>query len=449
MSFKALFIDTNIFLHYRSFDEIDWLKLLNVDQIEIRLPSIVIQELDKHKYSSSPKLRDKANKVIKKLHKLADSGLKINLKPNIDIDFEVSNESPDFLGLGLDPNSQDDKLLASILLFRAENPDLPAILVAADLGLRLKAKYHQIEAICLPDEFKLPAELDQVEKRIKELEQEVLELQRRIPNLELCFSDKSNRLSYKAKRLLPTNLDINGRIENQIDQLKQKYPKTLEDKSDSQSPNPSNMAISTLGSDSPEILPLEVSNYNKKLDEFYENYKQYLEKYIPWRDIYSRIFLIEISIFNSGTCPGEDIDVSMHFPDGFVLCELSDLPDKPEKPQPPSQPIPRTRKDRLSLMMPSLIVPTPPQLSSFINSHNRTEPNVSSLNIRRSNSYDVELYVRKLKQNTLETFDPMIVMFDSFDQVSSFQVDYQIIAANVPRSVTGKLHVIFSHEAEG
>ncbi len=58
MSFKTIFIDTNILLHYQSFDEIDWLKILNIDKLEIRLSSIVIQELDKHKYNpSSSKLR--------------------------------------------------------------------------------------------------------------------------------------------------------------------------------------------------------------------------------------------------------------------------------------------------------------------------------------------------------------------------------------------------------
>lgn len=450
MNFKTVFIDTNILLHYRSFDEIDWLRILNVDRIEICLPSIVIQELDKHKYSSSSKLRDKANKVIKKLHKLADSGLKVNLKPNIDIYFELGNKSPDFTALNLDSCSQDDRLLASILLFKSENPEMPATLVAADLGLRLKAKYYQIEAISLPDELKLPSELAPAEKRIKELEQEILELQLRVPKLELCFSDKSDRLNYKVKKLLPANLDVNEVIKNRIERIKEEYPKILEDGSDSQSLTPSAITIGQMyGSDTPEILPSEISSYNRKLDEFYENYKLYLENYISWLDIRCRLFPLQISILNSGTCPAEDVDVFMHFPDGFVLCELSGLPNEPEQPKAPSLPVPRTRKDRLSLTMPSLTALTLPQLAPFINSQIKTQPNISSLDIRRSNSYDVKLHVRKLKQNIPEAFDPMIVIFDASDLVSSFRIDYKLIAANVPKPITGKLHVIFSKESEG
>jgi hypothetical protein len=219
----------------------------------------------------------------------------------------------------------------------------------------------------------------------------------------------------------------------------------LEEQSSSPSNNPSVMIIGEMyGSDIPEILPAEISNYNKKLDEFYESFQQYLEEYISWLDVRCRVFLLEMSIFNSGTCPAEDVDVFMHFPDGFVLCKLFDLPDKPKEPQPPPQLVPRIRKDRLSFAMPSLAVPTLPQISSLINSQNRTPPNISSPDIRRSNSYDVRLHVRKLKQNTLEDFDPMIIVFDSLDQISSFQIDYQLVAANIPTAVTGKLHVIFS-----
>lgn len=446
MSFKALFIDTNILLHYQSFDEIDWLRLLNVEQVEIRLPSIVIQELDKHKYSSSSKLRDKATKVIRKLHKLADSGLKIQLKTNIDICFEVNSKVADLTAQNLDPNSQDDRLLSSILSFRAENPDLPVILVAADLGLRLKAKYYQIEAICLPDDLKLPSELAQNEKRIKELEQELLEQKRKTPDLKLYFSNGSDRLNCEIKKLFQPNVDLNVVLQERIEQLKEEYPKIPEIESSNQATNFPYITSMTIGqiygSDSPEILPSEISAYNKSLDKFYTDYEHYLKQYVHWLELRYRSVLLEISIFNVGTCPAEDIDVSMHFPDGFILRELADFPEKPKELEPPSRPVPRTRKDRLSLMTPSLAIPALPQIAPFLNSQPRVQPNVSSPDIRRSNSYDVKLHVSKLKQNMSEHFDRMLITFDSFEHASSFRIDYRIVAENIPKPITGALHVI-------
>jgi hypothetical protein len=453
MSFTALFIDTNILLHYQSFDEIDWLSILNVEQVEIRLPSIVIQELDKHKYSSSSKLRDKATKVIKKLHKLADSGLKIKFKTNIDICFEVNSKVADFTALNLDPKSQDDSLLLSILSFRDENPDLPVTLVAADLGLRLKAKYYQIKAICLPDDLKLPAELDQSEKRIKELEQEVLELKRRTPDLKLYFSGGSGRLNCEIKKLFPPDVNLNVALQKCIDQLKQEHPKIPEIESGNQATNFRNITSMNIdqmyGGDTPEILPSEISAYNKNLDKFYTDYECFLDKYFHWLEVRYRSVLLEISIFNVGTCPAEDIDVFMHFPDGFILRKLADFPESPKELKPPSQPVPKTRKDRLSLMTPSLAISTLPQISPFLNSQPRVQPNISSPDIRRSNSYDVELHVRKLKQNISESFARMSITFDSFEHASSFQIDYRIVAANVPKLITGALHVIVDRKIEG
>ncbi|MDJ0662678.1 MAG: hypothetical protein QNJ42_24815 [Crocosphaera sp.] len=158
---------------------------------------------------------------------------------------------------------------------------------------------------------------------------------------------------------------------------------------------------------------------------------------------------MEISILNFGTYPAEDIDVYMHFPDGFTLDKLDNFPNKPQKPQPPSEPVPRTMSermnDRLLLNLSSLSIPSLPPIKD---SQNRTPSNISSVDIRRSNSYNVTLHVGKLKQHTLETIDEMTITFNSIDQVSSFSIDYQLIAANIPNPVYGKLHVIFTEKSE-
>lgn len=446
MSLKAVYIDTNIFLHYKSFDEINWLNIIDADRIEIRVPSVVISELDKHKYSSSSKLRNKAGRVIKKLHQLIDNGLTTNLKPNIDITFEINDDIANYESLGLNPNSQDDRLLASILSYQEANTEVSIVLIAADLGIRLKAKVHQIEAISLPDELKLSVELDQSEKYIKQLERELLELKRITPDLKLCFSDDSNKLKLDLKEGMPSNFDIAETVNKSVQNIKEKYPKLPEPESVAQAPKPSKILLSNdhFGSDKPEILPHEVLDYNKYLDGFYEQYEQYLREYINWRDVLSRSYLVEICIINDGTCSAQDIDIHMHFPDGFTLSEISDFPKKPEEPKPCSQPVPRTREDRirkLSVAMPQISIPKIP-LSAHL--QDRTSPNVSSSDIRRTNSYDVNIHVLKLKQNTSESFDLMILIFESSDLVSRFHIDYKINAENVPKPVIGKLHVMFA-----
>lgn len=453
MSSKTLFIDTNIFLHYKSFDEIDWLSILEASQVEIRIPSIVIQELDKHKYSNSSKLREKATKIIRKLHNLVnlvDSRNNVSLRENIDLYFDVENKVPDLKKLGLDYDSQDDRLLANIILYKNENLNTPTILVAADLGLRLKAKFYKIEAICLPDSLRAPLKLDENEKRIKELEREILELSRKTPELKLCFSDNNSKmLNCEIKKFHPKDCDIELIIQNRINKLKKEYPKMVEVEPDITDDSSIKKTLSNIyEDDKSSILPSEIINYNNKLEQFYIDYEKFIKSYIEWNDFRSRSIVLEISISNSGTCPAEDIDINMHFPDGFVLRDLLEIPSYPEEIEPPVPPTPRTQKERIRSITDLVISPAIPSFNHLIQPQSSTQPNVSSPDIRHSNSYDVEIHVQRIKQNIPESFDPMIITFDSFENASSFGIDYTIIAANVPTPVLGKLHVILSKNTD-
>ena len=70
----ALFPDTNLFLHYRPLNEIDWCSLLQSSTVEIEIAPVVARELETQKtLNQSEKLRDRAETALKLLHKhLAD-----------------------------------------------------------------------------------------------------------------------------------------------------------------------------------------------------------------------------------------------------------------------------------------------------------------------------------------------------------------------------------------
>lgn len=89
-SVKVLFLDTNVYLHCRSVEEIDWLQLIGADSVEIVVPRVTLHELDKQKNShASSKLRERARSVLKKLEAwLANEdqeirpGVKVRLHPD-------------------------------------------------------------------------------------------------------------------------------------------------------------------------------------------------------------------------------------------------------------------------------------------------------------------------------------------------------------------------------
>ena len=68
---KFAFPDTMIFLHFQFFTEIDWNKVLQTNFTTLVIPPVIPKELDKHKYNhASEKIRERANKVTKKLVEL-------------------------------------------------------------------------------------------------------------------------------------------------------------------------------------------------------------------------------------------------------------------------------------------------------------------------------------------------------------------------------------------
>ena len=70
MTTKVSFVDTNLFLHFPTLDQIDWLDLLRCDCVVIivTVTATVIRELNRHKDAPvSFKLRERAASSLKKL----------------------------------------------------------------------------------------------------------------------------------------------------------------------------------------------------------------------------------------------------------------------------------------------------------------------------------------------------------------------------------------------
>src|ERR1039457_3665359 len=74
-----LFIDTNVLLHYRRLEEIDWLGLSRSKEVVIVLCPVVIRELEQKKvFHPQKKIRQRAQEIIASLHsKLSGAGADI------------------------------------------------------------------------------------------------------------------------------------------------------------------------------------------------------------------------------------------------------------------------------------------------------------------------------------------------------------------------------------
>jgi len=64
---QTLFLDTNILLHYKPLDQIDWLQLTRANKVHLAVCMPVIHELDRKK--SDPRLGERAARAISHLEK--------------------------------------------------------------------------------------------------------------------------------------------------------------------------------------------------------------------------------------------------------------------------------------------------------------------------------------------------------------------------------------------
>jgi hypothetical protein len=175
-------------------------------------------------------------------------------------------------------------------------------------------------------------------------------------------------------------------------------------------------------------------SYNAELNSFYQDYEKYLHQKHEFENAMRRSITLEIGLENSGTVPADDIDVHLHFPDGFSLFDAEeDLPQKPELPKPPAE----------IGTFGNFRVPFVPSLQHFDYTKALRPPsNVSSPQIERTNSYDVRSQIKKIKHGYILSIAKFLVQFDSYESVTSFQIDYSISAANLPKPAYGHLSVV-------
>lgn len=445
---KTIYLDTNIFLHYQPFNQINWLEIVKTESATIVIPPVTIRELNKHKDSHSrAQIKKRAGETIRRLSGLYDLGANPKINEGVFISFEDRDPTIDFAAHQLNFNIQDDHLIASILMNLQEAPTDHVVLVTSDLGLALvtKAGRQGINTQKLPENLRIADEPDPNESKVKQLEQQVREFNSRTPNLSLAFGEGTQYATIKLPH--PVSLG-QSEIEEKIIEIKNKFPKIKNEGVHDNAPLPqvkiekSSVIEAFLNMNI--ISQEEVERYNKEVDEYINAYSQFMISNVEFKNLKRRTFKLDIALVNKGTAPAEDIDIHLHFPDGFQLLEEDELPNPPNPSDPPVEPM--TVMQRLdnsmkfSYMLPSSIYFDQPVISP------RLPQNVSSPNIKRVNSYDVDIHVQKIKHNLPVDFAPLFIVFDNFESANSFSVEYRILAANIPHEVTGNLHIVIEKE---
>ncbi len=439
----TLFLDTNIFLHYQMFDQIDWSALLDTSNIEIIIPPVTVHELNKHKDAHpKPRVRSRAGDIIKKLLGLLGDSTEVQIDKGLIVRLEDREPQIDFRQHQLSREVNDDELIASILYLKSEVPEKKVVLVTSDFGLILlgKAKRQGIEIYRLPDTYKLPEEPDPSEKKVLELQTELRKIKNTMPEVLLVFGNGENHVQFPLEHPKPNLASLE--LEKLLANEKNEHPpmQNVQSILKAQGLDTSTMAaLTTMYS----ITSADIDAYNNELEKYYAQCKIFFQKQVDYENLLARTLELDLWVLNRGTAPAEDIDIFMHFPDGFTLFSEEKFPKAPQNPKPPSGP--KTAMEKMNFGLTGLGA-----VMSSLSRQNLNAPefpsNVSGFDIRRTNSYDVHFHVERLKHKLREAADTIYITFANYDDAKSFEIDYRILVANLAEPTEGKLHVIVDQQ---
>ncbi len=194
-----LFADSNLFLHYKPFHEIDWSALGPVDRIEIVVCRTVQTEIDSLKHGRDGRRSDRARRAARTFLQIAQHGPIEQRAESPQVVVSLYAEplpNPD-LADRLDYSRNDDSIIGHLAQFKEYNPTFDVRLLTRDSGPVLTANSLDIPYVVARDEWLLDLEPDDKDRKIQELTLQVQALRAREPDFDFSYNRQpTNRLGH-------------------------------------------------------------------------------------------------------------------------------------------------------------------------------------------------------------------------------------------------------------
>jgi hypothetical protein len=425
-----VFIDTNVLMQYRFFDEVDWPKELGFSDVTLIFAQVVFAELDKFKWAGTRRQKDRARAVLKKLAALALTDTPVALRHGVQaIALDAEPADALFTQHRLQSQSSDDRLLASYFSFREEHTADRLLVLSADSGLAAKARSRRIELVAPDDALELADEPDEIERELEKTRRALAEAKGATPNLNLTFGDGATHGQFEVQPVRA----IDGQTSRQLREAwRKKYPYRAQT-ADSFEIGGQKISLGTFAGFPGFLTEQDAADYNAGVDRAFAKYEAFLSSWPAAVNAYRRILRFELVLENSGTAPATDVDVQL-WTDARGIWR-DDLPKAPSV-------APGLRKAKspfdIAASMPyidhlaDLVIPS--------RNTNEEGPNISDGPEQR-----VQYSVKRVMHHVPCELPVVYFQFDSDDAVGSFAVNFHFIAANIQKPRIDALHVKVEH----
>ena len=301
---KYLVLDTNVFLHYKDFEQIDWKSLVG-DDVTICVAQFVLGEIDKHKDQSRGKIQKRAKKISARFSEifLKEVSTQINI--------EVMDNPPSsaFNDEQYHKDINDDWIILSALYSPYSDTDI--VMVSGDNGILLKAKRHGLGYLLIPDTLLLAEEPSDEEKEIRQLKQQIAKYENRLPEPKVEFENETDLLKISK----PTFVDMQKELKEYEDQLRANHAyQPTTDRKDREGlfamSSSLNLTYST---------PAQRKEYNEELDEYLKKKVMLKHVQLGKQFMEQRLVKLDFWLSNVGTAALGDTIIFITFPDDVAI----------------------------------------------------------------------------------------------------------------------------------
>lgn len=413
---KYLVLDTNVFLHYKDFEQIDWKSLVG-DDVTICVAQFVLGEIDKHKDQARGKIQKRAKKISARFSE-------IFLKEvSVQINIEVMDNPPSsaFNDEQYHKDINDDWIILSALY--STYPDADIVMVSGDNGILLKAKRHGLGYLLMPGTLLLAEEPSDEEKEIKQLKQQIAKYENRLPEPKVEFEDETDLL----KITKPTFVDIQKELKEYEDQLKASHAyQPITDRKDLNGlfamSSSLNLTYST---------PAQRKEYNEELDEYFKK-KVMLKQVQLWKQLLEQRFVeLDLWLCNVGTASLGDTIIFITIPDDVAIY---------------------TQKSKMSVKCED---PAEPILKNNLTGYNNSLMSIVNSGHKYCETYELWDVKKKLDHQELKFFSKRLIhgmkyriedrnedYFIDIAKCGNFTIKWSIMDSNLIDPVKGELHVV-------
>jgi hypothetical protein len=435
---QFLFVDSNLFLQCRPLQDLDWERLCGREEATLLVPGAVLAELDKHKSDGNSRRAQRARRALQFLDSILESPDDVVVirdnSPRVLARFapEVSSDMA---------RSNDDTILLEVSEAARTQGNAAVALVTHDTNLKVKAKRKGLRFFAVPDEWLLPPEPDERDKRVRQLEEEVALLRKQSPIIEVTLEG-----AQEIQAPLPNYEPLSpSTVDRLMEAVRAKFPMKTDF-----SLTASDRLISAGGIGTFRLHPPADWEIAKYRDEEYPKWEKSLRRRLE--QLHSALRVrdgtvgIRLFVANSGTVPGEHVQIAIRVSDGFLNVDSEHYPKLIERlfaqPRPPSPPQPRQISlDSLGKVH-DLSSLTPPYLPQLPVRHKRDE-----FYLKAGKNVDSE-WVWEC-ENMRHCAAPEEFSFrlgvNAQSRPSGGQLTISVSAENVPRALERRFPIKVSH----